>query len=398
MSKQGYHKGSTLIICPSCHNRHVISDNLGIFGDRKITVEELLREKGQLVKWGSLNENDDIEFWQDTSVESTHVGEAGATSAGREEEGGEGEDEARRLRETRDPSSQATDLAAPAPSVLRGDSGSRPSPRGASHQDATPSTRRQYHTTPVLCDRLRDGIKTKPTKDLAPWQLKMIKKFDRKRREEVQHEMRSGVQSGVQPKVYSEVQSQVQSQVYSGAQPEVQSKAQSEVQFEVQSEVQSEVQHEAQAPASTSSISELVRKIRVAPPPEDEEPAPAAPLTPFEGVRKVGSESREFGSMVVPQVRRVLGEMHYHGPRFVQLNDDKKSPVVQVKPGIIFRRRPPGGLDADIVAALPDDPLPDPIPGPHSYGPPDDLRNISQRRGFFRPSGIGPVPNCVKQE
>lgn len=63
VSKQGYHTGSILITCPSCRNRHVISDNLNIFGDRKITVEDLMREKGRLVKKGSLGEDGDIEFW-----------------------------------------------------------------------------------------------------------------------------------------------------------------------------------------------------------------------------------------------------------------------------------------------------------------------------------------------
>ena len=30
VSKQGYHKGSVLITCPECRNRHVISDHLGV--------------------------------------------------------------------------------------------------------------------------------------------------------------------------------------------------------------------------------------------------------------------------------------------------------------------------------------------------------------------------------
>ncbi|UKZ80912.1 hypothetical protein TrVFT333_008677 [Trichoderma virens FT-333] len=68
VSKQGYHHGSTLITCPSCRNRHVISDHLNIFGDRKITVEDLMREKGQLVKRGSLGEDGDIEFWPEEVV------------------------------------------------------------------------------------------------------------------------------------------------------------------------------------------------------------------------------------------------------------------------------------------------------------------------------------------
>lgn len=54
-----------LIACPSCKNRHVISDHLKIFGDRKITIEDLMRERGQLVKRGTLGEDGDIEFWDD---------------------------------------------------------------------------------------------------------------------------------------------------------------------------------------------------------------------------------------------------------------------------------------------------------------------------------------------
>lgn len=65
ISKQGYHTGSILITCPSCRNRHVISDHLNIFGDRKVTVEDLMREKGRLVKRGNLGEDGDIEFWPD---------------------------------------------------------------------------------------------------------------------------------------------------------------------------------------------------------------------------------------------------------------------------------------------------------------------------------------------
>ena len=69
VSRQGYHHGSTLITCPGCRNRHVISDHLNIFGDRKITVEDLMREKGSLVKRGSLGEDGDIEFWPDEPTE-----------------------------------------------------------------------------------------------------------------------------------------------------------------------------------------------------------------------------------------------------------------------------------------------------------------------------------------
>lgn len=77
VSKQGYHHGSVLITCPSCRNRHIISDHLNIFGNRKITVEELVRERGQLVKRGTLGEDGDVEFWEDgsTTVRDERQGE-----------------------------------------------------------------------------------------------------------------------------------------------------------------------------------------------------------------------------------------------------------------------------------------------------------------------------------
>ncbi|KAM3077274.1 hypothetical protein ACMFMG_003262 [Clarireedia jacksonii] len=68
ISKQGYHSGSVLITCPECKNRHVISDHLGIFGDRKITIEDLMREQGQLVKKGTLSEDGNLEFWSDGKI------------------------------------------------------------------------------------------------------------------------------------------------------------------------------------------------------------------------------------------------------------------------------------------------------------------------------------------
>ena len=69
ISKQGYHKGSILITCPSCRNRHVISDHLGIFGDEKVTIEDIMKAKGELVKRGSLGEDGDIEFWPEETGE-----------------------------------------------------------------------------------------------------------------------------------------------------------------------------------------------------------------------------------------------------------------------------------------------------------------------------------------
>ncbi|KAK7714134.1 hypothetical protein SLS64_004231 [Diaporthe eres] len=73
VSKQGYHHGSVLITCPSCRNRHVISDHLNIFGNRSLTVEDLMRDKGRLVKRGTLGEDGDVEFWEDGSTTSRGV-------------------------------------------------------------------------------------------------------------------------------------------------------------------------------------------------------------------------------------------------------------------------------------------------------------------------------------
>ncbi|KFY59850.1 hypothetical protein V496_05508 [Pseudogymnoascus sp. VKM F-4515 (FW-2607)] len=68
VSKQGYHKGSVLISCPGCKNRHVISDHLNIFGDKSMTIEDIIREQGQLVKKGTLSEDGDFEIWADGTV------------------------------------------------------------------------------------------------------------------------------------------------------------------------------------------------------------------------------------------------------------------------------------------------------------------------------------------
>ncbi|KAF2819815.1 zf-DNL-domain-containing protein [Ophiobolus disseminans] len=67
LSKQGYHHGSVLISCPDCKNRHLISDHLKIFSDKSVTIEDLMREKGSLVKKGSLSADGDVEFWDDGS-------------------------------------------------------------------------------------------------------------------------------------------------------------------------------------------------------------------------------------------------------------------------------------------------------------------------------------------
>ncbi|KAL4820424.1 DNL zinc finger-domain-containing protein [Aspergillus spinulosporus] len=66
VSKHGYHRGTVLIQCPSCKNRHVISDNLGIFFEKGKTLDDLLQERGQAITRGTLQ--GDMEFWEDGTV------------------------------------------------------------------------------------------------------------------------------------------------------------------------------------------------------------------------------------------------------------------------------------------------------------------------------------------
>ncbi|KAJ1892520.1 hypothetical protein LPJ66_006298 [Kickxella alabastrina] len=65
MSKQAYTKGVVLIQCDSCKNRHLIADNLGWFRDKSINVQNLMREKGEDVRYlSSLGLLDNIEAEQ----------------------------------------------------------------------------------------------------------------------------------------------------------------------------------------------------------------------------------------------------------------------------------------------------------------------------------------------
>ncbi|KAL1960082.1 hypothetical protein VTO42DRAFT_254 [Malbranchea cinnamomea] len=69
ITKHGYHKGTVLIACPNCRNRHVISDHLKIFGDKPVTLEEILAQKGQKVTKGAVQ--GDLEWWDDASTEQS---------------------------------------------------------------------------------------------------------------------------------------------------------------------------------------------------------------------------------------------------------------------------------------------------------------------------------------
>ena len=76
-----------LIACPSCRNRHVISDHLRIFGDKAQTIEDILRDKGELIKRGTLGAEEDMEFWEDgtTTPREEVTAWAGGSGLGEEE-------------------------------------------------------------------------------------------------------------------------------------------------------------------------------------------------------------------------------------------------------------------------------------------------------------------------
>lgn len=65
ITKQAYHFGTVLVNCPGCKNRHLIADHMKIFSDESITIEDIMREKGEFIKKGSLGADGDVEFYDD---------------------------------------------------------------------------------------------------------------------------------------------------------------------------------------------------------------------------------------------------------------------------------------------------------------------------------------------
>ncbi|EEP76224.1 predicted protein [Uncinocarpus reesii 1704] len=77
ISKHGYHKGTVLIMCPNCRNKHVISDHLNIFMDTKSTLEDILAKQGQTLKKVTLGEGD-LELWPEASAAAEAEGSQGS--------------------------------------------------------------------------------------------------------------------------------------------------------------------------------------------------------------------------------------------------------------------------------------------------------------------------------
>ncbi|CCJ30067.1 unnamed protein product [Pneumocystis jirovecii] len=67
MTKQAYHNGTVIIQCPQCKNYHLISDHLKIFSDKNITIEDIMKEKGEEVRrfYGDFTDNQSVEFMND---------------------------------------------------------------------------------------------------------------------------------------------------------------------------------------------------------------------------------------------------------------------------------------------------------------------------------------------
>ncbi|KAI1149311.1 DNL zinc finger-domain-containing protein [Nemania diffusa] len=425
VSKQGYHHGSVLITCPVCRNRHVISDNLNIFGDRKITVEDLLREKGQLVKRGTLGEDGDIEFWPDASTAPPGVAEAGAASAEGEGEG----DEARRLRETRDPSSQTTDpTPLGASSVLPGGTGARPSTQqSVSHQSPTPSTRRQYHIKkfqpPTGLRRAGakpvDQTRSPPDPDPEPHTSRFFSDaegpYDSSRPEEFNRFHRlstlreelseKGDHVGNDsippsnpwgiPETSEETNSFTDVPLRHGLKSNLPTDASSFFQTEKEPSYPPTKNHSLFSTKSKRAFGEkhgfirLIKRLRRRRENPLEDLLREFSVSKYHDLSKVRRvENKSRIRMVTPEPRMVLSDVHFKGPRFVETNNQGYKMSVQLQPGVVLRRRPPGGVpppDSDSKSKSPDDSSSEvPI-------------NHSQRRGFFRPSFLPVLPDPSRE-
>jgi protein import protein ZIM17 len=76
ISKQAYHFGTCVINCPKCKSQHLISDNLKIFTDKNMTLEDIAKEHGQYLRKGKLGANGDIEFYKDQATKTVMEAQA----------------------------------------------------------------------------------------------------------------------------------------------------------------------------------------------------------------------------------------------------------------------------------------------------------------------------------
>ncbi|KAL9618864.1 MAG: hypothetical protein Q9160_006454 [Pyrenula sp. 1 TL-2023] len=97
ISKQGYHRGTVVVSCPSCKSRHIISDHLNIFMDKPTDIEGIMQQHGERVKKGVLGkgrEGEDVEFWDDGTETPRYMGQPEAGDAMQQEAGDTGQQDA----------------------------------------------------------------------------------------------------------------------------------------------------------------------------------------------------------------------------------------------------------------------------------------------------------------
>lgn len=68
MSKRSYMHGVVILRCDVCKSLHLIADNLGWFDDNKITIEDIMKEKGQQVV--RIDANDGIDTLSPQAIDS----------------------------------------------------------------------------------------------------------------------------------------------------------------------------------------------------------------------------------------------------------------------------------------------------------------------------------------
>ncbi|KAI1498816.1 DNL zinc finger-domain-containing protein [Biscogniauxia marginata] len=334
VSKQGYHKGSVLISCPFCRNRHIISDNLNIFGNRKITVEDLMRERGQLVKRGTLGEDGDVEFWEDGTVTERGGGSGAKTTEGTpgvaidEMDASTEKEEATRMRDARSPSSQSTEPATSTESIPLGLTGARPSVGSSPSSHTVPSTRRQYSTEAPSTEQHLDeesieqtdrGAENEaPERERAP----LIRKVSGDGTPFTNEEWRRVKGGWREPDADPNLNSVKWHNSRGGA---------SRVSPE-ELRAQLKWQHRRSYFADPKEISIFCK------------------VSSGETFREVPTSPERRQVMEVPEVRRVDSTTRYRNPRFVGVDHSEgRSQYIRVGPGKFTKTpRPPGGPPQDL--------------------------------------------------
>lgn len=54
-----------MISVVACAGRHLLTFFQQFFSDKAITIEDIMRSKGELVRRGSISSGGDIEFWDE---------------------------------------------------------------------------------------------------------------------------------------------------------------------------------------------------------------------------------------------------------------------------------------------------------------------------------------------